>query len=867
MTSRPQTPSKSGPDRLRALRNILAMETANGFADKAVSGGLDGFLRTLLREPDAGPTIRWLADHGLLSVGYGELDATLRERWAHETARVLATAGTTSEEPAAPPPKRPPEKPAAQRRAPRKPAPAPAPSPPPPPALDAPVLQLKSVTRTHVTKLAKMGVETVRDLVFLFPNRHLDYSQRRSVAQVRPDEDLTIVVSLWEARQVQMGRGGRLRATEAVVGDETGNLRVIWFGQPWLAQTLNRAMAKGSQSGKGPPKLVLSGRVSVFNGRQQMESPEWEPLDDPEAADLVHTGRLVPVYPSTEGLPARTIRRIVREALECVSVDGTLRIEDTLPGSMRERLGLIGLAEAVAQAHYPDSAEAKETARLRLAFDELLVLQLAVAARRGTGKQKAAGIPLAPMPEPVQAFLRSLPFALTKGQETALAEAMRDVAAAERPMSRLLQGDVGSGKTVVALALLLTAVAAGYQGALMAPTEVLAEQHFLSLRQMLAGLDTPPAALLQEPSEGPGWFSVRLAGHPSPITIALLTGSTRAAARRELRQRIADGALDILVGTHALIQQEVELPNLALAVVDEQHRFGVLQRAALREKGGQGDRRDPHLLLMSATPIPRTLALTLYGDLDVSTIPELPAGRKEIKTRFVKAAQAEGAERFLVEQARAGRQSFVVCPLIDESETVLARAATVEYDRLRETTLAELTVGLLHGRMALADKQAVMDRFRAGEIDVLVATPVIEVGIDVPNATVMLIEGADRFGLAQLHQLRGRVGRGEHQSYCLLLSDALSADANERLNVLVRTNDGFAIAEADLQLRGPGDFFGTRQSGLPSLHMASLDDRDLLASARDEARTLLAADPTLATHPQLAEALAHYTTAVSDDVA
>ncbi|MCH7608533.1 MAG: ATP-dependent DNA helicase RecG [Chloroflexi bacterium] len=853
MTSRPPTAPKSSAERLRALRNILAIETANGFANKAVSGGLDGFLRTLLHDADADPAIRWLAEHGMLSVGYGELDAGLRERWARETERLLATSG---EAPARPAPRR------ASRAA--APPPTPPPTPPPPPTLDAPVLRLKSVTRTHVSKLAKMGVETVRDLVFLFPNRHLDYSQRRTVAQVRPGEDQTIVVSLWEARQVQMGRGGRLRATEAVVGDETGNLRVIWFGQPWLAQTLLRAMAKASRSGKGNAQLVLSGRVVVFNGRTQMESPEWEPLDDPDAADLVHTGRLVPVYPSTEGLPARTIRRIVREALETASVDGSLRIEDTLPDGLRERLGLIGLAEAVAQAHYPDSVETKETARIRLAFDELLVLQLAVAAKRG-GRQKAAGIPLPPMPEPVRAFLGSLPFALTKGQQTALAEAMDDIAAAERPMSRLLQGDVGAGKTVVALALLLTAVAAGHQGALMAPTEVLAEQHFLNLRLMLAGLE--------EPSQGAGWFSVRLPGHPSPITIALLTGSTRAAARRELRQRIADGQLDILVGTHALIQQDVELPNLALAVVDEQHRFGVLQRAALRDKGGDGekggaeDRREPHLLLMSATPIPRTLALTLYGDLDISTIPELPAGRKEIQTRFVPSARAEDAERFLVDQAKAGRQSFVVCPLIDESEAVLARAATVEYDRLRETTLAGLAVGLLHGRLPLAEKQAVMDRFRSGELDVLVTTPVIEVGIDVPNATVMLIEGADRFGLAQLHQLRGRVGRGEHQSYCLLLSEAVSEEARERLDVLVGTNDGFAIAEADLRLRGPGDFFGTRQSGLPSLHMATLDDRDLLASARDEARTLLAADPGLSAHPQLAEAVAHYATAVTDDVA
>ena len=466
MTSRPSTRTKTGAERLHALRNILAMEAANGFADRAVSGGLDGFLLNLRRDADADPALRSLADHGMLSVGYGELDVPLRERWARETERLLGI--------------EPPPKTRAPRRTPK--------SPPPAPTLDAPVVRLKSVTRTHVTRLAKMGVYTVRDLVFLFPNRHLDYSQRRTIAQVRPDEEQTIVVSLWEARQVQMGRGGRLRATEAVVGDDTGNLRVIWFGQPWLAQTLQRAMAKASQGGQGNAQLVLSGKVSVFNGRQQMESPEWEPLDDPDASDLVHTGRLVPVYPATEGLPARTMRRIVREALASASVGGTLAIDDTLPTALRERLGLMGLADAVAQAHYPDSLETKERARLRLAFDELLVLQLAVAAKRGTSPERRAGIPLEPMGSLVRAFLHSLPFALTRGQETALAEAMRDVSTAERPMSRLLQGDVGAGKTVVALALLLTAVASGHQGVLMAPTEVLAEQHFLNVRRMLAEL-------------------------------------------------------------------------------------------------------------------------------------------------------------------------------------------------------------------------------------------------------------------------------------------------------------------------------------------------------------------------------------------
>jgi ATP-dependent DNA helicase RecG len=366
-----------------------------------------------------------------------------------------------------------------------------------------------------------------------------------------------------------------------------------------------------------------------------------------------------------------------------------------------------------------------------------------------------------------------------------------------------------------------------------------------------------------QPSLEQDWFSFTLEPHPSPISIGLLTGSTKAAARREIIRRAGEGTLDILVGTHALIQKDVKLANLALAVVDEQHRFGVLQRAALRDNTS----RMPHLLLMSATPIPRTLALTIYGDLDTSTIPDLPAGRLEIKTRWVAASKSLAAEEFIVKEVNDGRQAFIVCPLIDESESVLARAATKEFDRLHDTTLSQLRLGLLHGRMPLAEKQVVMDLFRSGELEVLVTTPVIEVGIDVPNATVMMIQGADRFGLAQLHQLRGRVGRGEHQSYCLLLSDSLSEDAKARIDVLVKTNDGFDIAEADLRLRGPGDYFGTRQSGLPTLKMARLDDRDLLSSARREAQSIIARDPSLGGNPELAATVARYANAVSDEMA
>ena len=835
-------------DRLKALRNIIAGEAQSGFADKTVIGGLDAFLRTLSANASAGdPVLRALADRGMLDIGYADLDPPRRKRWSEEVERVLGVSE--------PPPKRAPK--AASAPAAKRPRKAP---PPPRFDLDADVSVLRAVSATQRPRLARMGVRAVRDLIFLFPNRHLDYSQRRNVADVRPGEEQTIVVTLWEAHELRLGRDGRLKATEAVVGDDTGNLRVLWFGQPWIAGSLRRALESAERAAAGPVRLVLSGKVTVFQGRAQMDSPEWEVVENAETAASIHTGRLVPVYPSTDRLPQRTIRRIVREALDRLFGAEGARTPDALPdpldAAVLRRRGLMPLGNAVLQAHYPDDEAAKERARQRLAFDELLTLQLALGARKRTSPA-AKSVPLPPRPPAVASFVRSLPFALTQGQRDALADVMRDAARSDRPMSRLLQGDVGAGKTVVALAALLAAAADGRQGALMAPTEVLAEQHFITVRRLLGGLDQQDGA--------DHWFACNVSGCPQPVSVGLLTGSLRAKARREVYERARDGSLTIIIGTHALLQEEVTLPNLALAVVDEQHRFGVVQRAAMRAKG-PGAGIEPHLLVMSATPIPRTLALTLYGDLEVSTIRELPPGRPPVQTRLVPPDRREDAEGFLVTQARQGRQSFVLCPLIDESEAVQARAATEEYERLRTGSLADVRVGLLHGRMSLADKQDVMERFRGRELDVLVATPVIEVGVDVPNATVMLIEGAERFGLAQLHQLRGRIGRGAHRSYCLLMAESLTDEARKRLDVIVQSADGFEIAEADLRFRGEGDFFGTRQSGMPTLRMARLGDRALLDGAREEAHVLLTADPQLSAHAALAETARRYTERVVEEV-
>jgi ATP-dependent DNA helicase RecG len=688
-------------------------------------------------------------------------------------------------------------------------------------SLDSPVTALRGVSARLGARLGKLGVHTVRDLLYFFPRRHLDRSQRKPISQLEIGEEQTLLATVWEARETNLG--GR-RGTEAILGDESGNIRAVWFNQPYLAR---RLPTNG--------QVVLSGRVGLFKGQKVFESPEWELLED---GDLIHTGRLVPLYPLTEGLHPRQVRQLVK-----ATVDGWAeRVLDFLPQEVKEHCRLLDLPQAIAQAHYPDSATSKDEARKRLVFDELFLLQLGVLSKKRDWQEGQPGPSLEPQPQVIDGFMGSLPFSLTAAQERVLGDILTDLART-KPMSRLLQGEVGSGKTVVAAAALVLAAANGYQGALMAPTEILAEQHFRTLGQLLGSDGNQEGG---NPQSYPGLL-------PRPIRLALLIGSLRPREKEELQQLLSRGEIDIVVGTHALIQKGVELPRLGLAVVDEQHRFGVLQRSALRQKGF-----NPHVLVMTATPIPRTLALTLYGDLDLSVIDELPPGRLGVKTRFLRPEQREQAYAFLRKQIAEGQQAFIICPLIEESEALEVRAAVAEYQRLSQEVFPELKLGLLHGRLPASDKDEVMRRFRNGDLHILVSTPVVEVGIDVPNATVMLVEGADRFGLSQLHQFRGRVGRGEKQSYCLLLAQSPSPEARERLAIIERIQDGFALAEEDLRLRGPGEFFGTRQSGLPDLRMARLSDAPLLELARAEAIRLFEDDPTLGQpqHQPLAQEMA-----------
>ena len=850
------------------LGKIFALESQRGYNNSSVTGGMDRFRERWQTEMTAIANDEADAPF-LLRQEYSSMDPELRALWV---ARWLSLAETA--EPDHPPqagsfegpfipllrgPR--PEPPGRTRALAGRPEtaegmdaarirdsagkglPWPRPAfgePPDGLSVDEPVTRLRGADARTVERLARLDVETVRDLLFLFPRRHDDFSEVVQVAEVMHGRECTVVATVRESRVVAQGAKGRRRDTEAVLEDETGSVRAIWFGQQYVAQMLRQ----GSQ-------VAISGRPEVYRGQLVFNSPAVHPADS-EAAG-VHTARMAPVYPLTEGLRMNALRNLTWQALQ----NWLGGVEETLPSELR--LGRMPLREAIFQAHFPDGPEAWQGARSRLAFDELLTLQLAMQLRRRDSQEEVRGVSVAASPQITRQFLKSLPFELTAAQSRCIEEIALDMERGAPPMNRLLQGDVGSGKTVVALAALLSVVAGGYQGALMAPTEVLAEQHFRSTSRLLEGRP-------RQIEEG-NLFSVSLDGVDRPVSIGLLTGSLRAREKRMLTAMAGDGALDLVFGTQALIQEGVSLPNLALAIADEQHRFGVMQRSALRRRGGE----NPHTLIMSATPIPRTLSLTLYGDLDISTIDELPAGRQQVATYVAAQEKREDAYGFVKKQIQDGRQAFVVCPLIEESASIEARAATEEYERLSGQVFPDLRVGLLHGRMHSREKDSTLRSFGEGGYDVLVTTAVVEVGIDVPNATIMLIEGAERFGLAQLHQFRGRVGRGEHKSYCLLLPSEtygeMGSSARERLTALENNHDGFKLAEIDLELRGPGDFFGTRQSGLPELRMAQFSDRDLLESARDLAEQIFAEDPQLSApqHAALGAQVARFTSRANPD--
>jgi ATP-dependent DNA helicase RecG len=782
------------------LLKILQLEVKRGYDDRAVSGGLDRFLRNFIdRFPQESPFVGAIVQ--LPTHGYASLNPAERASWieslgsssaSFEVARpaplTAAGAGVT-----VPPARMEHDTPPLRHQ--RQAIAAVG-------GLDSPITRL-SIRGTTATKIARIKrpdgpITTVEGLLTHWPFRHIDYGKLTRVAELQPGDRTTLA----RVHQIEAPwRGNRGRPIRAVLTDGFGRIDAVWFNQPWVAAQIKQGQ-----------EYVFSGRVGYFNGRLQFENPEQEPATA-ETLNDIKRGRLVPVYPSTAGLPQRTLQRAVWLALK--QYLGLL--PELLPAAIRRKAGLLDQQPAVSAYHNPTNWSEFGEAKRRLGFDEFFVKQLVVLARR---RQWQSGPPAPNLSLPdhlVDAFQQSLPFELTDAQARAL-EAIRRDLASQLPMSRLLQGDVGSGKTVVAAAGLLAAVHNGYQAVLMAPTEILAEQHFRTLSWLLGG-----SGLLGR-----------------PIKSAHLTGGQKASQKADVRNAIAAGEIDVAVGTHALIQETVEFARLGFAVVDEQHRFGVVQRDALKQKG-----QSPHLLVMTATPIPRTLSLTVYGDLDTSIIDELPPGRERVETQYIAPADRARAYSFVRGQVREGRQAFVICPLVEESEAIEATAAVGEYERLGSEVFPDLRLALLHGRMSSKEKDRVMAEFRDGEADILVSTSVIEVGIDIPNATVMMIEGADRFGLAQLHQFRGRVGRGSAKSYCLLLADDPSDEARERLQLVVATNDGFMLAEEDLRIRGEGEYYGVRQSGLADFRIARLTDTELLEQARAMADQLLDENPRL----------------------
>ncbi len=718
--------------------------------------------------------------------------------------------------------------------------------------LQLPVERLRNVGARNLPRLHKLGIKTLRDLLLHIPARYEDYSQIIPISDLSFEQKATIqgtVVKI-DSRRIFPRR---LVIIEAIIQDDSGSIKAVWFNQPYIATTLTEGT-----------RVSLAGTVKLDKRGLYMASPSYEKLhhDDYLAYHLTHTHGLIPVYPETEGVTSKYLRFLIKPLLT------ELEIDDYMSEESRERNGLIDLTTALQKIHYPLSIAEAEQAKERLAFDDLLLFQIkALLERRKINQLKSQNIPFDK--DFVTDFVKRLPFELTKDQKVAAWEVLKDLEKSY-PMNRLMEGDVGSGKTVVALIAAIQTAQSGYQTVFMAPTEVLALQHMETIRKLVAHTN---------------------------IEVGLLTSSTfwttySLGNKAEIKRRIASGQTKIIIGTHALIQKDVSFNNLALVVVDEQHRFGVAQRASLVKN----KELVPHLLSMTATPIPRTLALTIYGDLDISIIKEKPKNRQKIITKIVPPSGRQEAYHFIRSEVKNGRQVFVICPRIEVQKPEQTNDAVIkpehgsvpnapvskkpqkqskfvgldaemkavqeEYKKLSEFVFPDLKVGMLHGKMKPKEKNEIMNRFKEGFTDILVSTSVIEVGIDVSNATVMMIENSDHFGLAQLHQFRGRIGRGEHQSTCLLFTSGAEKTSNQRLKALVSTDDGFLLAEKDMAIRGPGEFFGTGQSGLPDLAMAALANVELIKKSRAEARLILTEDQNLTKHPTLKQQLLRFQTII-----
>ena len=679
-----------------------------------------------------------------------------------------------------------------------------------------------------------MGIKTVEELLFHFPRRYEDFSHIKKISQIKSNEQICIAGRILQIKTSKTWKK-KMFVTEALVEDESGAVRAVWFNQPYLTNVLKQG-----------DNVCLAGKATTDKQGLYLSSPAYEKFSIAEINSLTHTGRLVPVYPETEGLSSRWLRLIIKRLLTACENS----IAETLPQEIIKKHNFLPLKEALRQVHFPDSLIMAEEAQRRFAFEELFFLELFVVRQRlRLNKEKAPAVPI--NAKLIKKFVQKLPFKLTDAQRKCAWQILKDMER-PRPMARLLQGDVGSGKTLVALIAALNAAKAGWQTAFMAPTEILAKQHFQQTIKLL------------QP------FKVKiglLTGKQDKISAQKLRNEILEISRRKLLEKARCGEIDILIGTHALIQKSVKFQKLALCIVDEQHRFGIEQRASLIQKDKTSQKRlIPHLLSMTATPIPRSLALTIYGDLDLSLLDEMPQGRKRIITKIIPPAERDAAYEFIRQRVEAGEQAFVICPRIEKKEATEqkrnswnnVKAVKQEYEKLTREIFPSLKIEMLHGKMKTREKEKIMKEFRRKKCQILVATSVVEVGIDIPHATIIVIEGAERFGLAQLHQLRGRVGRSQLQSYCLLFTDSPAKKTWQRLKAMIQAEDGFELSQKDLAIRGPGSLLGSKQWGLPDAAMANLSDLPLVEKAREAAKEILQQDPELKAYSVLKNKLKRF---------
>lgn len=678
--------------------------------------------------------------------------------------------------------------------------------------LKTPIIEVAGIGESHAQLLAKLGIETIEDFLWYLPRRWDDYSKIVPIREAKAGETVSIRgdIKQIENRRTKTG----LNLTEAIIADNTGLVKAVWFNQPFLTKTLHL-----------DDEVFVAGTIEFSFGSLHMQNPAYEKVVGDDGV-TTHTGRIVPVYPETSGITSKWLRSKLMPLMKYI-----YSIKDYLPEGVKRTEGLIDLPAAIRQLHFPENPLQLKKAMERLDFDEMFLLQTAVLnARKNLAKEQAIAVPY--NEELIKKFVQELKFDLTGAQKKAAWDIIQDLGKSE-PMNRLLQGDVGSGKTVVAAMAMANVAASGSQAVLLCPTEILAKQHYAKISELFASIE---------------------------VECFLLTGSTTREARNDLLTKIKEGEARVIIGTHAILEKDVEFWRLALAIVDEQHRFGVGQRAALK-KESISSKTLPHFLSMTATPIPRTLSLTLFGDLDLSIIYELPPGRQKVITRIVPAAKRDDSYGFVRKEIEAGRQAFVVCPLVEEKEDE-RKSVTNEYEKLANTVFPDIAVGYIHGQMKTDEKELAMSKFVSGETKILVSSSVIEVGVDVPNATIMIIEDAERFGLSQLHQFRGRVGRGTAQAYCFLFTTSDNEIAMKRLSALVHTDDGFKLADADLEIRGPGDFIGNRQHGLPDIKMKNLMNLELISRCRESAKKFLAKNE-ISDFPSLAAKLGNFDSVLS----